>query len=99
MGSDSLMERSNDGYLVTTRLPDNSIVESYRERQELEGYNQTEINTVHLIRLFDLSVIKVKQSGEVVLVSSNQRNYLNQIGMNLQMPKDKDYFFEIYGTS
>jgi hypothetical protein len=93
------MERSNDGYLVTTRLPDNSVVESYRERQELEGYNKTELNTIHLFRSFDLSVVKVKQSGEVVIISSNQRNYLNSIGMNLEMPRDKDYFFEIFGTS
>jgi len=39
MGYDTLMEWSNDGYLMTTWLPDSSIMESYWEWQELEGYN------------------------------------------------------------
>lgn len=54
LGSDqSLMERSNDGYLITTLLPDGSTMESYREKQELEGYKQTETNSIHVLRLVD----------------------------------------------
>lgn len=80
MGIESVMERSNDGRITEVLLPDKTIVQSYLERQELEGYNNFCTNMIHLIRRDDFSVVKVKQDGEVVIVSSNQREYLNSIG-------------------
>jgi hypothetical protein len=50
------------------------------ERQELEGYNNFMSNMVHIIRRDDFSVIKVRQDGEVVVISANERSYLNDIG-------------------
>jgi hypothetical protein len=97
MGIDNIMERSHDGYVMETYLPDDTIVESYREKQSLEGFENYSHNTIHLIRKPDFSIIKVKQEGEVVIITSNQRAYLNDIGYNCELGKDKDYFFELYG--
>lgn len=53
---------------------------------------------VHLIRRDDFSVLKIKQNGEIVIISSNQRSFLNSIGKNLEFgTKDYDYFFELFG--
>jgi hypothetical protein len=55
-------------------------------------------NMVHLVRRDDYSVIKVKQDGEIVLISSNERAYLNSIGKDKEFGKsDYDYFFELFG--
>jgi len=55
---------------------------------------------IHLIRRHDFSIIKVRQDGEVVLISANQRDYLNQIGKCQQFGvNDYDYFFELFGVS
>jgi len=97
IGYDSLLERAFDGYLIKTYLPDNSVIESFWEKQELEGYNKFEINTVHVLKWYDMSLIKVKQNGEAVILSSNAWYHLNWIGMNLEIPWDKDYFFELFG--
>lgn len=97
IGIDDIMERSHDGYVMETYLPDDTIVESYREKQSLEGFEKYSHNTIHLIRKQDFSIIKVKQEGEVVIITSNQRAYLNDIGDNCELGKDKDYFFELYG--
>jgi hypothetical protein len=35
---------------------------------------------IHLIRRDDHSVIKVRQDGEIVIISSTERAYLNEIG-------------------
>lgn len=80
MGIDTIMERCNDGRITEVLLPDKSVVQSYLERQELEGYNNFMTNMVHLIRRDDFSVIKVRQDGEVVVISANERAYLNNIG-------------------
>lgn len=80
MGLDDIMERSNDGCVIQTYLPDLTIVETYKEKQQLEGYNNFSMNTIHLIRRNDCSVIKVKQEGEVVLITASQRKKLNDIG-------------------
>jgi hypothetical protein len=37
-------------------------------------------NMVHLIKRDDFSVIKVRQDGEMVILSANQRAFLNEIG-------------------
>lgn len=53
---------------------------------------------VHIIKRDDFSVLKVKQNGEVVIISSNQRAYLNSIGKDLEFGKnDYDFFFELFG--
>ena len=80
MGIETIMERCNDGRITEVLLPDKTVVQSYLERQELEGYNNFMTNMVHLIRREDFSVIKVRQDGEIVLISANQKAYLNDIG-------------------
>lgn len=97
MGYDSIMERSHDGYLIQTYLPDQTIVESYKEKQSLEGYNNFSFNAIHIFRRFDYSILKVKQDGDVVILTSNQRAKLNTMGYNLELGKDKDYFFDLFG--
>lgn len=53
---------------------------------------------IHLVSRHDKSVIKVKQNGEVVIFSSNAREYLNSIGKQKEFGKDDyDYFFEMFG--
>eukprot|EP00352_Strombidinopsis_acuminata_P007671 CAMPEP_0176358814 /NCGR_PEP_ID=MMETSP0126-20121128/15851_1 /TAXON_ID=141414 ORGANISM="Strombidinopsis acuminatum, Strain SPMC142" /NCGR_SAMPLE_ID=MMETSP0126 /ASSEMBLY_ACC=CAM_ASM_000229 /LENGTH=179 /DNA_ID=CAMNT_0017713201 /DNA_START=478 /DNA_END=1017 /DNA_ORIENTATION=- len=100
MGKDTLMERSNGGRLSEVYLPDKTVVQSYREKQELEGYNKFATNNIHLVRRDDFSIIKVRQDGEVVLISANQRNYLNEIGKMEEFGvNDYDYFFELFGVS
>jgi hypothetical protein len=74
-------------------------VQSYLEKQELEGYNRFSTSMIHIIRRADFSVVKVRQDGEVVIITANERAYLNDIGK--QIPefgtKDYDYFFELFG--
>jgi hypothetical protein len=55
---------------------------------------------VHIVRREDFSVVKVKQEGEVVLISANQRAFLNEIGKQIEDfgNKDFDYFFELFGV-
>lgn len=35
---------------------------------------------IHIIKRDDFSVVKVRQDGEVVLITANERSYLNDIG-------------------
>lgn len=35
---------------------------------------------VHIVRRDDFSVVKIRQDGEVVIISANERAYLNEIG-------------------
>lgn len=95
------MERTNTGRISEVLLPDNTIVQSYFEKQELEGYNNFSLNMVHLVRRDDFSVVKVKQDGEVVLITANERAYLNEIGKQIEEfgSKDYDYFFELFGIA
>jgi hypothetical protein len=53
-----------------------------------------------LIKSDDYSVIKVRQDGEVVIITANQRSHLNDIGNNVpEFGKlDYDYFFELFGV-
>lgn len=80
MGIESLMERTNDGRITEVLMPDKTVVQTYMERQELEGYNNFMTNMVHIVKRDDFSVIKVRQDGEVVVISANERAYLNNIG-------------------
>ena len=98
MGSDGIMERSNGGLISEVFLPDRTVVQTYFERQELPGVNKTSKSLIHLVKRFDLSVIKVRQDGEVVIITANERAYLNEIGKDLELGvSDYDYFFELFG--
>lgn len=80
MGKDFIMERTNTGRVSEVLLPDKTIIQSYLERQELEGYNRISTSMIHLVRRDNFSVVKVRQDGEVVLITANQRSQLNDIG-------------------
>jgi hypothetical protein len=56
---------------------------------------------VHLVRRDDFSVVKVKQDGEVVLITANERAYLNEICKQIDEfgSKDYDFFFELFGIA
>ena len=98
MGRDGIMERSNGGHLSEVYLPDRTIVQTYFEKQELPGVNKTSKSLIHLVKRDDYSVIKVRQDGEIVLITANERAYLNNIGKQLEFgKKDYDYFFELFG--
>lgn len=70
VGFDNIFERSNDGRVVETLLPEGARVIGYREKQELPEYKQYKTNTIHLYYLNDGGVIKVVDDGEVTLITS-----------------------------
>jgi hypothetical protein len=99
MGKDSIMERSYGGLISETLLPDRSTICSYLERQELPGYNMFSTSLIHIVKRDDYSVIKVRQDGEVVVITSEERAYLNSIGKEMEFGvADYDYFFELFGV-
>ena len=52
-----------------------------------------------MVKRDDYSVIKVRQDGEVVVITSEERAYLNNIGKELEFGvSDYDYFFELFGV-
>ncbi len=98
MGRDGIMERSNGGLVSEVFLPDRSVIQTYFEKQELPGVNQTSSSLIHVIRRDDYSVIKVRQDGEIVLITANERAFLNSIGKQQEFgTADYDYFFELFG--
>jgi len=98
MGRDGIMERSNGGLISEVFLPDRSVVQTYFEKQELAGVNRSSKSLIHLIKRDDYSVIKCRQDGEIVLVTANERAFLNSIGKQEEFgTQDYDYFFEIFG--
>lgn len=98
MGRDGIMERSNGGLISEVFLPDRSVIQTYFEKQELPGVNQTSSSLIHVIRRDDFSVIKVRQDGEIVLITANERAFLNSIGKQQDFGSaDYDYFFELFG--
>ena len=99
MGKDSIMERSFGGLISETYLPDRSVVQTYLEKQELPGYNKFSTSLIHLLKRDDFSMIKVRQDGEVVVITANERKYLNSIGKEMDFGvNDYDYFFELFGV-
>jgi hypothetical protein len=80
MGNANIMERSHGGLVSMLLLPDQTIVETYLEKQELKGINRFCRSLIHLVKRSDLSVIKVRQDGEIVIITSTERAYLNSIG-------------------
>jgi hypothetical protein len=98
MGRDGIMERSHGGLISETYLPDKSVILTYLEKQELPGYNRSVKSLIHLVRRADHGVIKVRQDGEIVLITANERAFLNNLGKQMEFGvKDYDYFFEIFG--
>mmetsp|Transcript_4562 Transcript_4562/g.3773 ORF Transcript_4562/g.3773 Transcript_4562/m.3773 type:complete len:226 (+) Transcript_4562:1303-1980(+) len=90
-GFDNIMERSYNGRVTETYMPDGSLIKGYLERRELEGYQNFEISNIHLIYQPDGSVLKLKETGEVVVVSATDRHQLNIQGEN-RIDDDIDYF-------
>ena len=96
MGSDDIMERSHDGRVMVTYLFDKSEVRVFREKQKIDDWNYSD-NHVLLLQRPDKAVLKVKQNGEVIVVSANQRQLLNQRGRNVKFGNDNDYMFDLFG--
>ncbi len=96
LGMDDIMMRSNDGRVAETFLPDGTIVQTYKERQQLDGLDKFSMNIIHLIRRPDGGVIKVKEDGEVVIMTPEQRVALNEKGQKRETGKDIDYFYELF---
>ena len=59
------MERSHNGRVTESYLPDGTKVIGFLEKKELEGYENYEISNIHLIYQPEGSIIKVKEDGEV----------------------------------
>ena len=98
VGFENLFERSNDGRIVQTMLPDGSKVVGYREKKELLGYNKFITNNIHIVFFEDGSVSKVVDDGEVVFVSAVDRHTLNLKGEKKQS-NDVDYWLQLFGLS
>ena len=99
IGSDNLMNRTYDGRLLKIILPDKTLVYVYKEKQSTELFETYMYNTIIFIYKLDGDVIRISQSGDIVIVSSNERKKLNDEGMNKNFEKgeDLDYFFEVNG--
>ena len=91
------MERSADGRVTETYLPDNTKVIGFRERRELEGYNQFLINYVYLVYTEDKSVLKMQEDGEIIIISATDRILLNEKGENKE-DNDVDYYLQLFGV-
>lgn len=91
VGFDNLFERSNDGRILETFLPDGTKVTGYKEKKELPGYNQFQTNIIHLLFFKDESVAKIMNNGEIVIISAMDRVALNQMGEKRQ-ENDIDYW-------
>ena len=81
MSSDNLMTRSYDGRLSKIVLPNNTLVYTYKEKKAKEEFNIYSYNTVTLISRNDGTIIRINQDGDIVIVTSNERKRLNDLGM------------------
>ena len=99
IGNDNLMNRAYDGRLVKIILPDKTLVYVYKEKKSTEEFETYMFNTIVFIYKLDGDVIRITQSGDIVIVSSNERKKLNNEGMNknFEAGEDIDYFFEVNG--
>lgn len=99
MGAEDIMERTNDGRVTEVLLPDQTKTQTYFERQELPGYSLFSSEIVHMVTGKDGSIVKVKQGGEVVLLTANERHWLNSVGKQKTVGEDDiDHFFELFGV-
>ena len=101
MGSDNLMTRSYDGRLSKIVLPNNTLVYTYKEKKATEEFNIYSYNTVTLISRNDGTIIRINQDGDIVIITSNERKRLNDLGMkkNFDDLLDVDYLFELNGKN
>jgi hypothetical protein len=90
LGAEDLMLRSNDGRICEVYLPDNSVVYSFLQKQELEGYNSFLTSRVNLIHKQDGTVIKATQNGEVVIITGETRAELSD------RSSEHSYFYELF---
>ena len=89
-GQTNLMERSSDGRVVETYLHDGTKVCGFRENVELTTFGpenedgEREASTeekalyTHLVYGYDASVLKIREDGEVVVISEADRHALAQ---------------------
>lgn len=92
VGFDNLFDRSNNGIIIETYLPDGTKVVGYKEKQELPGYNLFQTNHIHLIYFDDGSIAKVLDNGEIVFISAVDRVALNRNGGNNKFGEDIDFW-------
>jgi hypothetical protein len=99
LGSDNIMTRSYDGRLSTVMLPDKTIIYTYKEKKATDEVEKYTFNTVLLIYRPDGTIIRIQQDGDICIVTSQERYFLNSKGQNLDVfnDKDVDYLFEING--
>ena len=50
-----------------------------------------------LLKRPDGAMVKVKQDGEIIIISANQRQLLNQRGRCVKYGNDNDYMFDLFG--
>ena len=93
------MNRTYDGRLSKVTLPDKTFVFVYKEKQSTELFETYTYNTITFIYKNDGDVIRISQSGDICVVSSNERKKLNEEGMNknFEENEDIDYLFEVNG--
>lgn len=84
-------QRTRDGIVKETLLPDGTVVETFRDildlEQNLEGYR-------HVFRRPDYTVLIADENGKIAIISSNARSVLNENGMKAAIGKDTDYAVE-----
>ena len=99
IGSDNLMNRTFDGRLSKVTLPDKTIIYIYKEKQSTELFETYTYNTIIFIYKNEGDVIRISQSGDIAIVTSNERKRLNDEGMNKNFEdnEDVDYLFEVNG--
>jgi hypothetical protein len=90
LGAEDIMLRSNDGVLIEVILPNNTKIQSFVQKQELEAYNQFSVNRINLVQQPDGAILKTSQDGEVVLITAEARDTLAGIS-----GKDA-YFFDVF---
>ena len=91
------MERSNNGRVTETYLPDGTKIVGYKEKRELEGYNKFELSDNHLLYMSDGSVVQIKSTGQIILISANDRVALSEKGLT-QPNSDINYFLQLFGV-
>lgn len=98
MGYDDLITRTYDGKLTKTILPDRTEVFSYKEKKATGEFEQFSFNTIVIVVRTDGTIVKTQQDGDVVIITSKERELLNTGELRLfEERKDTDYLFEIFG--
>jgi len=96
-------ERSVDGRIVETFLPDGSMSQTFLDNVACED-GSCEPRYRHILKRADLSVVVIDSSGNISLISSNSRAALCEAGSKTKVDHsdvDKDYLAELarpYGS-